>query len=143
MGKCYTQERLERQVELVKQKLVRLEKEMMDEIRFEKIRGRSKGMGVSRLSMAKVPIESTYKYNPRQTIQQNILRTIVWKEVTDGQMLLKPEELEEIAKKMEANKDVIDQIDYLVKQQGEKLDIIDSRIMSAHRNVVEANKHMD
>lgn len=101
-------------------------------------------MGVSRLSVLSSKLgPEVYKYNPRQTIEQNVLWTIVWQEISEGQLLLKPEELEEIAKKMEANKDVIDQIHELVQDQGQKLDIIDSRIMAAHRNVVEANKHMD
>lgn len=103
-------------------------------------------MGVSRLSIQKSkfgPEPQAYKYNPRQSIEQNVLRSIVWTEVTEGQLLLKNEELEDIARRMEANKDVTDQIHALVVAQGEHLDIIDSRIMTTHKNVVEANVAMD
>lgn len=41
---------------------------------------------------------------------------------------------------MENNKEVVEEIQRLVKRDGEKLDIITSRIHTAHRNVVEANK---
>lgn len=58
-------------------------------------------------------------------------------------MLLKPEELEDIARRMEANRDVVVQIDELVRQQGQKLDIIESRIMFAHKNVQQANEHLE
>jgi glycine/serine hydroxymethyltransferase len=52
--------------------------------------------------------QSGYQYNPRMSIQQNMLRSVIWVEVTQSQMLIDSAEIEEIARRMEKNKDVIE-----------------------------------
>jgi|JI6StandDraft_1071083.scaffolds.fasta_scaffold12647_3 diketogulonate reductase-like aldo/keto reductase len=106
MPMSYQKERLEKQLELVRHKLSRLEREMMEEVRF--LRDTSTKLGIDLE-------QNGYQYNPRMTMQQNMLRTVIWQEVTEGQMLLKQEELEDIARRMEKNKEVVDEIDMLVR----------------------------
>jgi len=126
MPLSYQKERLEKQLELVQHKLSRLEREMMEEVTF--LRRTSIQLGVDLE-------QKGYQYNPRMTVQQNMLRSVIWTEVNEGQLLLKNEEIEDIARRMEKNKEVVEEIEILVKQQGDKLDIIESRIMTADRNV--------
>ena len=65
------------------------------------------------------------------------------KEIRSSQLRIKPEEIDEIAAKMEKNHEVMKEIEMMVVEQGNDLDKVDEYLEIAYENSKDANSELE
>jgi hypothetical protein len=76
-------------------------------------------------------------------ISKIAVRSVIMKEIRSSQLRIKPEEIEEIAQKMEKNLEIMKEIEEMVVEQGNDLEKIDEYLEIAYENAEEANVQLN
>ena len=100
---------------------------------------------VSRLSRVSITIpnsEQQFVYDPKLTLQHNLIKSMIFTEIRESQLLLQDFEIEDLARKMEANKGIIEEIAKMIEEQGEGIDVITSNVLAANENVKKARNEI-
>lgn len=69
-----------------------------------------------------------------EELSKRVGRVILEKEVTSKQLKITPEQLEELAARMEKNLDIQEQIKSIIVEQGGDIDLIEKNIDDTYRN---------
>lgn len=75
-----------------------------------------------------------YVKHDEEELSKRVGRVILEKEVTSKQLKITPEQLEELAARMEKNLDIQEQIKSIIVEQGGDIDLIEKNIDDTYRN---------